>query len=61
MYRENEFSFMERKDLCFLGFFCYVTQEMNSGSFKLLLLTVKSLCLGFFLILTITLLQQQQQ
>lgn len=42
-------------------FFSYVKQEVNSDSFKLLPLTVKSLCLGFFLILTITLLQQQQQ
>lgn len=58
MYRENGFSFMKRKELCF---FSYVKQEVNSDSFKLLLLTVKSLCLGFFLILTITLLQQQEQ
>lgn len=58
MYRENGFSFMKRKELCF---FSYVKQEVNSDSFKLLLLTVKSLCFGFFLILTITLLQQQEQ
>lgn len=58
MYRENGFSFMKRKELCF---FSYVKQEMNSDSFKLLLLTVKSLCFGFFPILTITLLQQQEQ
>lgn len=58
MYRENGFSFMKRKELCF---FSYVKQEVNSDSFKLLLLTVKSLCLGFFLILTITLLEQQEQ
>lgn len=49
---------MKRKELCF---FSYVKQEVNSDSFKLLLLTVKSLCFGFFLILTITLLQQQEQ
>lgn len=58
MFRENGFSFMQRKELCF---FSYVKQEVNSDSFKLVLLTVKSLCLGFFLILTFTLLQQQQQ
>lgn len=58
MYRENGFSFMKRKELCF---FSYVKQEVNSDSFKLLLLTVKWLCLGFFLILTITLLEQQEQ
>lgn len=58
MYRENGFSFMKRKELCF---FSYVKQQVNSDSFKLLLLTVKWLCLGFFLILTITLLQQQEQ
>lgn len=58
MYRENGFSFMKRKELCF---FSYVKQEVNSDSFKLLLLTVKSLCFGFFPILTITLLQQQEQ
>lgn len=49
---------MKRKELCF---FSYVKQEVNSDSFKLLLLTVKSLCFGFFPILTITLLQQQEQ
>lgn len=58
MYRENGFSFMKRKELCF---FTSVKQGVNSDSFKLLLLTVKWLCLGFFLILTITLLQQQEQ
>lgn len=44
MYRENGFNFMSRK-LCF---FRYVKQEVNPDSFKLLLLTVKSLGLGFF-------------